>query len=64
MVHILEQRVVCILGIDIEEHRKVYLFVRVEPLFFKTEALDFVQISTRFEGLYRICGDPFKERNV
>lgn len=37
------------LRINVEEHRHVHLLVRIQLLLLETEALDFVEIRTRFE---------------
>ena len=48
-IQVLQIRVVCIIRIDVEEHREIYFLSWVQNLFLEAETLNFVEIICRLE---------------
>ena len=56
-VDVFKERIVDVVGIDVEEDWHVYFFIRVEPLLLKAEALNLVEILAGLKRNDVVCAE-------
>ena len=49
-LHSVHMRVILHLWVDVEKDRHIYLLMRLEPLFLKTETLDLIEMQPHLRG--------------